>query len=186
MASGSLVEKQLLIEQLQQTASAGESAFFSILTDLKSAVLLRFSKGKLIHIHCRRSGQAQVTDADNAVIAIKECQQLKFVRTNSGQPKDKPEVMPLEVFLQSLESDAVASSFAAVERPEVAVLTPELQDQFTEIARDYIGLVADILITDICRKEQPLAATIEQIAKAMPAKAQANAFRERALALTAA
>lgn len=185
MASGNLVEKQLLIEQLQQTAMAGESAFFSILTDLKRSVLLRFSKGKLIHIHCRRSGQSQAADADNAAIAINECQRLKFVRTQSGQPKDKPEVMPLELFLQSLKDDAVDSPPAAVEVAAVAVLTPELQAQFTEIARDYIGLVADILIADICREAQPVAATIEQIAAAMPAQAQADDFRQRALALTA-
>lgn len=191
MASGKFVEKQLLINQIEQIAAKQESAFFSILTDMKRSVLLRFSAGKLIHIHCRRSDAGQTTDAVNAANAINECGQLKFVRTNNEQPKDKPEVMPVDVFLKSIGVNSAVPSLAesvtgfdtplTSAEPVGVAMTPDLQDKFAEIARDYIGLVADMLVPDICGKEQSLEATIEQIAEAMPVQSQSTAFRERAL-----
>jgi hypothetical protein len=192
MASGKFVEKQVLIDQIQQIAEAQESAFFSILTDMKSSVLLRFSTGKLVHIYCRSVDVKQTPDAINAANAINRCRQLKFVCTNNGQPKNKQEVMPVADFLASIGAGVSEPSAAesandhpvstASTEPDSVVMPLDLQNKLADIARDYIGLVADMLIADICSKEQPLAVAIEQIAGAMPARRQSDAFRERALA----
>ncbi len=184
MASGTFVSKQLLIDQIRQTIAAQESAVFSLLTTLQRSVLLRFSAGRLIHVYC------QGRHVDQAISAINECQQLKFVRT-SGQEKDGQEVMQGDVFLAAIGSKTAESApnlSATDVQPSVpsadlknTKMTPYLQEQLTDIARDYIGLVANMLVTDICSKKYSLQPTIEQIAEKMPSKVQSDAFRERAL-----
>ncbi|CAA6825817.1 MAG: Unknown protein [uncultured Thiotrichaceae bacterium] len=186
MAAGNFVQKQLLIDQVQQAILAQDSVFFSILTDMKRSVLLHFSMGQLIHSYCRGR------DVTRAIEAINECQQLKFTRSK-GQPKEAPEVMQAHVFLGSIGSEmsetspvvglADAYSFVSAVEPESVVMTAALQEKLVDIARDYIGLVADMLVVDICSQQHPPSAIIEKIAQAMPAKAQSDAFRERALAL---
>lgn len=197
MASGNLVSKQLLVDEIRQAIVAKESATFSLLTDMKRSVLLRFSVGKLVHIHCRGR------HVDHAIMAINECQKLKFVRTNA-QEKDGQELIQGEAFLAAIDSEvnpetdsgttttepapklgiADAHSFVITNDLNSALMTPELQAQLTEIARDYIGLVADMLVPDICNDKHSLETTIEQIAEKMPAKEQSDAFRERALVLS--
>lgn len=189
MVAEKFVHKQHLISQVQQAVLTQESAFFSILTDMKRSVLLRFSMGQLIHSYCRSR------DVTKAIEAINECEQLKFTRS-SGTLKEAPEVMRADVFLEAIGSEMIEgsaiigrvdiySSMDAAESGSV-VMTAELQEKFTAIARDYIGLVADMLVGDICSQQHSPDVVIEKIAEAMPAKAQADAFRERALALMVA
>lgn len=185
MVDGKFVHKQLLIDQIQQVILKQDSAFFTILTDMKRSVLLRFSIGQLIHSYCRSR------DVTQAIEAINECQQLKFTRS-SGQPKEAEEVMQAGAFLESIGSELIdalpvvgladAYSFVSTAEPDSAVMTAALQEKFVDIARDYIGLVADMLVVDICSQPHPPGVIIEQIAQAMPAKTQSDAFRERALA----
>lgn len=187
MVDGKFVQKQLLINQIQQVILTQDSVFFTILTDMKRSVLLRFSMGQLIHSYCRSR------DVTQAIEAINECQQLKFTRS-SGQSKEAAEVMPAGIFLESIGSELIdalpvvgladAHSFVITADPNDVPVPPELQEQLTEIARDYIGLVADMLVTDICNNKLSLKLTIEQIAEKMPAQEQSDAFRERALAIS--
>lgn len=189
MAAGNFVQKQLLIEQIQQAILAQDSVFFSILTDMKRSVLLHFSMGQLVHSYCRGR------DVTRAIEAINECQQLKFTRSR-GQPKEAPEVIQADVFLGSLGSESAgaspvvgladAYSFVSAAEPDGVLMTEALQEKFVDIARNYIGLVADMLVVDICSQQHPPNVVIDKIAQAMPAKTQSDAFREQALALVAA
>ena len=95
MAGGQWVPKSALIDQIRRTMIDGESGAFTILTDQKRSIMFRFSEGKLIHSHCRSR------DVNEAITALNECNELKF-RHSSIQPKDQPEIIAAEAFLQAV------------------------------------------------------------------------------------
>lgn len=203
MASGQLVPKKMLIDQIRRTMIDGESGFFTILTDKKRSIMFRFSRGKLIHSHCRSR------NVEEAINALNDCIELKFNHSNA-QSKEQPEIIDAATFLQAIAPDdesvapgpapePVAENTVTEQRSLIGkkqapteqaipqavgdTINPELQEQFCDVARDYIGMVANILVGDVFGKKLSADATIDEIAVSIPVPDHASAFRKRAIAL---
>ena len=188
MTSGQLVPKRLLLEQIHHTVSRGESRVFTILTDKKRSIMFRFSEGRLIHSHCRSR------KVDDAITALDESTELKF-SVSESLPKDQPELLSGRALLRALEIDNTSEpeelftthqrslqervSIPTISRP----IDPALESSFRDIARDYIGMVANILVADVFRKQLSFEATVDGIAASIPVSEHADAFRQRATQL---
>lgn len=107
MAGRAKVPKQVLIEQIRRTVIDGKSGVFTILTDKKRSIMLRFSEGKLIHSHCRSR------KVEDAISALNECDELTF-NHSASQPKDQPELIAAEALLSAIVPDEVVENAAAV------------------------------------------------------------------------
>ncbi len=186
MTGGQTVPKKMLIEQIRRTVINGTSGFFTILTDKKRSIMFRFSEGKLIHSHCRGR------KVEDAIAAFHECDELTF-NYSASQPKDQPELMAAEAFLLAISPDEVVdkavvkhnllepvdATGSGAERP----VNPELESQVCDIARDYIGMVASILVRDVFAKRLSANQTVDEIAASIPIPEHATLFRERVGAL---
>lgn len=188
MASGQLVPKKVLIEQIRRTVIDGESGVFTVLTGKKRSIMLRFSEGKLIYSHCRSR------NVEDAIAALNECDELKFSHSAS-QPKEQPELMTAEAFMLAISPDEVVdkppvgrkllepvNTETETDIPDQAA-NPALEGQVRDIARDYIGMVSNMLVADVFAKRLPVDKTIAEIAASIPIADHAKAFRRRVEAL---
>jgi hypothetical protein len=104
MATTQFVSKSRLIKSISEVAWNGESGIITILTDTRRSVLLRFSKGRLTQTHCRSR------DLTDAISVLNECDGVRFTFV-PAQTENRPEIMPVESFLQLLAPGAEPDGF---------------------------------------------------------------------------
>ena len=169
------VSKSKLIEQLREIIDTQETGFLTILTDTNRSVLLRFSEGRLTRLHCRSK------EAGEAIQVLAESAMVKF--TYASAPEDtEAELMPAASFLQLIDpgGDAgAAQAGAAVTSGGVAVNDP-IKAQMLEIATEYIGVVADMIVEEAFDEGRSVAEAIDYITQAIPDANQSRAFRDAA------
>ncbi len=169
------VSKAKLLDQLREIIDANETGFLTILTDTNRSVLLRFSEGRLTRLHCRSK------EAGEAIQVLAESAMVKF--TYASAPEDtEPELMPAASFLQLIDpgGDAGASLGGAASSGNGAAVNDPVKAQMLEIATEYIGVVADMIVDEAFDDGRNVAAAIDYITQAIPDANQSRAFREAA------
>jgi len=179
MASTQFISKKKLIAVVRKIADAKGTGLVSILTETQRAVLLKFSRGKLIHAYSRSREIAVV------VQVLIETDFVKFGFT-SVPVDNRPELIPIDAFIEMLESgentDLESSSMppqAVDVDPEPADLTREpLQELLVDIASEYIGLVAEIVVEESLENSSNTLEAVDAIAAMIPDADRAEAFRQ--------
>ena len=103
MATSQFVSKSRLLQAIAKVSWNNDSGIITVLTDTRRSVLLRFSDGRLTQTHCRSR------DLTDAVSVLNECGGVRFTFV-PAQPENRPEVMPVESFLQLLAPGADSDS----------------------------------------------------------------------------
>jgi hypothetical protein len=192
MVAGQFVPKELLFRQIRQIVGQRETGFLTILTDTKRSVLLRFSAGKLTHSHCRTK------DVADAISVLTECALVKFTYA-AAQVENRPEIMPTDTFLQLIDPGGDAGINPQATSYDAPSTSPAVDTQYTppvaptprpeesairqplaELALDYIGPIADMIVDEALETTENLTSAIDYIAGMLPDEDQANAFREDA------
>ncbi len=170
------VSKARLFEQLAEIIEQQETGFLTILTDTNRSVLLRFSHGKLTRLHCRSK------EAGEAIQVLAESAMVKY--TYASAPEDtEPELMPADSFLQLIDpggdAAAAAGSTAIVSSSGSADNDP-IRAQMLEIATEYIGVIAEMIVDEAFEDDRDVAQAIDYICQIIPDANQSRAFREAA------
>ncbi len=169
------VTKADLLAQLREIIDTRETGFLTILTDTNRSVLLRFSEGRLTRLHCRSK------EAGEAIQVLAESGMVKF--TYASAPEDtEPEIMPADSFLQLIDpgGDAGASLGGGAAATDGAAGNDPIRSQMLEIATEYVGVVADMIVDEAFDDNRDVAAAIEYIAQTIPDANQSRAFRQAA------
>lgn len=170
------VPKARLFEQLGEIIEQEETGFLTILTDTNRSVLLRFSHGKLTRLHCRSK------EAGEAIQVLAESAMVKY--TYASAPEDtEPELMPAASFLQLIDpgGDAVDSAGAApVVSSSGAVSNDPIRAQMLEIATEYVGVIAEMIVDEAFEGDRDVAQAIDYICQTIPDANQSRAFRKAA------
>ena len=165
------VTKSDLLAQLREIVDTRETGFLTILTDTNRSVLLRFSEGRLTRLHCRSK------EAGEAIQVLAESGMVKF--TYASAPEDtEPEIMPAESFLQLIDPGGDAG--ASLGGGAAAAGNDPIKAQMLEIATEYIGVVADMIVDEAFDENRDVAAAIDYIAQTIPDANQSRAFRQAA------
>jgi hypothetical protein len=176
MASSQFVPKVKLFQQLGEIVRNQETGFLTILTDSNRSVLLRFSHGRLTRLHCRSK------EAGEAIQVLAESSMVKFTYATAPED-DEPELMPAESFLQLIDPGGGGSSDAVTPIVTSGSFSggDPVKVQMLEIATEYIGIVAEMIVDEAFEASPDVDKAIEYIGNAIPDANQAEAFREAAL-----
>jgi hypothetical protein len=177
MAQSQFVPKEKLFAQLDEIFSQQETGLLTILTDGGRSIFLRFSQGRLTRLHCR-SG-----DADEAIQMLAESAMVKY--SYAVAPEDsEAELMPADSFLRLIDpgGNAPSSSPAAtiVSGAKLSASDP-IKRQMLEIATDYMGVVAEMIVDEAFEGNTDVGKAIDYIGNAIPDANQSAAFRRTAL-----
>lgn len=171
------VPKARLFEQLKQIIKDQDTGLLTILTESNRSIFLRFSLGKLTRLHCR-SGEA-----GEAIQMLAESSMVKY--TYASAPQDsEPEFMPADSFLQLIDpgGDAGTTSQSAplVSSGDSALGDP-VKAQMLEIATEFIGVVAEMIVDEAFDGNSDVGKAIDYIGNSIPDANQSRAFRKAAL-----
>ncbi len=171
MAQSQFVPKAKLFAQLAEIIKNEETGFLTILTDSNRSVLLRFSQGKLTRLHCRSK------EAGEAIQVLAESVLVKY--SYASAPEDtEPELMPADSFLQLIDPGGDAG---AVVSTGTSALGDPVKAQMLEIATEYIGVVAEMIVDEAFETTSDIGKAIDYIGNAIPDANQSKAFRKAAL-----
>ena len=137
--------------------------------------MLRFSQGKLTRLHCRSK------EAGDAIQVLAESTMVKYTYVAAPED-DEPELMPTSSFLQLIDpaNSTVAMEGVRVSGAKAAAGDP-VKAQMVEIATDYIGIVAEMIVDEAFEESSAIGHIIDYICEAIPDRNQARAFRKAAL-----
>jgi hypothetical protein len=161
---------------LNEIISTRDTGLLTILTEGNRSIFLRFSRGKLTRLYCR-SGEA-----GEAIQMLAESSMVKFTYANAPEDEE-PEFMPTDSFMQLIDpgGDGGAS------RPARSVIAGgrrsgdnPVRAQMIEIATEFMGVVAEMIVDEAFESSSDVAAAIDYIADAIPDGNQALAFRRAA------
>jgi hypothetical protein len=177
MAQSQFVPREKLFAQLEEIIKQQGTGLLTILTDSERSVFLRFSQGRLTRLHCR-SGEA-----GEAIQMLAESVMVKYSYT--AAPEDsEAELMPTDSFLQLIDPGGNADS-SALPPTIVSSADPSVGDpikaQMLEIATDYMGIVAEMIVDEAFDGNTDVGKAIDYIGNAIPDANQSRAFRSSAL-----
>ena len=109
----------------------------------------------------------------------------------------KPEIMPVDTLTQLImpgEGGSFASPAASAEPPPLQTASSTntevsggvdvaLYSALSNLAEDYLGLVGDVIVSDVLKKGLSVQESINEIAQSIPNQEHAEAFRSRAESL---
>ncbi|MGD2171042.1 MAG: hypothetical protein PVI79_08390 [Gammaproteobacteria bacterium] len=176
MAQSQFVPKAQLFNQLKQIISTRDTGLLTILTESNRSIFLRFSRGKLTRLYCR-SGEA-----GEAIQMLAEGSLVKFTYANAPEDEE-PEFMPTDSFMQLIDpgGDGGISTPSSSITPAVGRRGGDpIRAQMLEIAIEYVGVVAEMIVDEAFENGNDVARAIDYIAGAIPDRDQASAFREAA------
>ena len=181
MAQSHFVPKAQLFAQLNEIIATRDTGLLTILTESNRSIFLRFSQGKLTRLYCR-SGEA-----GEAIQMLAEGSMVKFTYANAPED-DQPEFMPTDSFMQlidpgggSSDSEQPAPIMSGVDRRgNDRRGNDPIKAQMLEIATEYVGVVAEMIVDEAFDEGRNVTRAIEYIADAIPDQAQADAFRHAA------
>jgi len=177
MAQSHFVPKAELFKQLNEIIATRDTGLLTILTESNRSIFLRFSQGKLTRLYCR-SGEA-----GEAIQMLAEGNMVKFTYAIAPED-DEPEFMPTDSFMQLIDPGGDGGVDRSSTRKRRASDRRDGSDpiraQMLEIATEYVGVVAEMIVDEAFEEGRNVAMAIEYIADAIPDRDQANAFREAA------
>jgi len=176
MAQSHFVPKDQLFRQLNDIIATRDTGLLTILTESNRSIFLRFSRGKLTRLYCR-SGEA-----GEAIQMLAEGSMVKFTYANAPDD-DQPEFMPTDSFMQLIDpggdGGAPGAPGPVLSGSNLPVSDP-IRAQMLEIAIEYVGVVAEMIVDEAFEDGRNVARAIEYIADAIPDPTQADAFRDAA------
>ena len=187
MADTQFISKNQLISLIRKVVGAQKTGLISILTDTQHAVLLKFAEGKLIHSYSRGR------DIGDVIQVLNECNFIKFNFAPIPM-ENAPELMPVVTFIQLLEAGnsydvepdssptipnavAVAQIEGFAENNKAVELLRRL---LVNIASEYVGPIADMMVDEAFENSSDAAQVIEYIAEMIPDAKQSAEFRAEA------
>jgi hypothetical protein len=179
MANTQFISKKKLIAALRKIGEAKVTGLISILTGSQRAVLLKFSRGKLIHAFSRSR------DISVVIQVLLATEHVKFSFTQVPV-EDQPELMPLDTLIEILESggsldlelDPTSLPGAVAESNSTNITLEPLKQLLVDIASEYIGLVADIVVEEALENSSDTFEAIDAIAAMIPEADRSAAFRD--------
>ena len=180
MANTQFVSKTQLIILIKDIVREKKTGLISILTDTNRSVLLKFSEGRIIHSYSRSR------DVGDVIQVLNESQSLKL--TFAQIPAENaPELIPGEVLIQLLEAGStesdtqpMAGNFGAdSSAPNTARSNASMASVsavLEELAAEYIGLVAEMIVEEALDSTSSTTEAIEYIAKMIPDEDDARQF----------
>ena len=176
MAQSQFVPKAQLFRQLNEIISTRGTGLLTILTESNRSIFLRFSRGKLTRLYCR-SGEA-----GEAIQMLAEGSMVKFTYANAPED-DEPEFMPTDSFMQLIDpggDGGVSAQPGSILSAGNRAGGDPIKTQMLEIATEYVGVVAEMIVDEAFEGGTDVARAIEYIAGAIPDRDQARAFRQAA------
>lgn len=207
MTTQEFVAKSRLVSDILEVARRADTGILTILTDTRRSVLLRFSTGKLVQVHCRSR------DVGDAIVVLVGCDKVKYTFVPARED-NRAEVMPVDVFLRALapgigddgthfesitpvqgsataafdeQSDLLpqfADIFEAEDKDRAGADSgappPDLRDALTRVALNYVGPMATIIVDDAMEPFVSVSDSIQRIASMIPDEVQSRAFLEDA------
>lgn len=173
MAQSHFVPKAQLFKQLNEIISTRDTGLLTILTESNRSIFLRFSQGKLTRLYCR-SGEA-----GEAIQMLAEGSMVKFTYANAPED-EQPEFMPTDSFMQLIDPGGDGGASRAVMSGTDRPVSDPIRVQMLEIATDYIGVVAEMIVDEAFEGGRNVSMAIQYIADSIPDKSQAEAFRQAA------
>ena len=178
MANTQFISKKKLIAALRKIGEAKVTGLISILTGSQRAVLLKFSRGKLIHAFSRSR------DISVVIQVLLATEHVKFSFTQVPV-EDQPELMPLDMLIEILESggspdmelDPSSLPGEVVASGATNITLEPLKELLVDIASEYIGLVADIVVEEALENSNDTFEAIDAIAAMIPEENRAADFR---------
>jgi len=187
MADTLFISKNQLISLIRKVVGAQKTGLISILTDTQHAVLLKFAEGKMIHSYSRGR------DIGDVIQVLNEC---NFVKFNFApiHMENAPELMPIVNFIQLLEagnsydvdpdSSPTIPDMAAVAQIEGSTENSKagelLRRLLINIAAEYVGPIADMMVDEALETSSDTDQVIEYIAEMIPDSKQSAEFRAEA------
>ena len=175
MAQSQFVPKAQLFRQLNEIIARQATGLLTILTETNRSIFLRFSRGRLTRLYCR-SGEA-----GEAIQMLAEGRMVKFTYASAPED-DEPEFMPTDSFMQLIDPGGDGGVSAA--RTTLASGNSQVSDpirlQMLEIATEYMGIVAEMIVDEAFESNNEVARAIDYIAGSIPDADQSRAFREAA------
>jgi hypothetical protein len=179
MAKTQFISKKKLIAALRKVGEAKATGLISILTGSQRAVLLKFSRGKLIHAFSRSR------DISVVIQVLLETDHVKFSFT-PVPVENQPELMPLVTLIEILESggrldielDSTPSRSVVAKSDATNITLEPLKQLLVDIASEYIGLVAEIVVDEALESSNDSLEAVEAIAAMIPDANRAAAFRD--------
>lgn len=175
MAQSQFVPKAQLFHQLNEIIARQATGLLTILTESNRSIFLRFSRGKLTRLYCR-SGEA-----GEAIQMLAEGRMVKFTYASAPED-DEPEFMPTDSFMQLIDPGGDGGLGAATGRSAggAARVSDPVRMQMLEIATEYMGIVAEMIVDEAFESNNDVARAIDYIADSIPDIDQSRAFREAA------
>ena len=178
MANTQFISKKKLIAALRKIGEAKATGLISILTGSQRAVLLKFSRGKLIHAFSRSR------DISVVIQVLLATEHVKFSFTQVPV-EDQPELMPLDMLIEILESggspdmelDPSSLPGEVVASGATNITLEPLKELLVDIASEYIGLVADIVVEEALENSNDTFEAIDAIAAMIPEENREADFR---------
>jgi len=206
MVAGQFVPKQQLFGQIRTIVSTRDTGFLTILTDTKRSVLLRFSAGRLTHSHCRSKDVAEaiqvLTECDSVKFTYASAQvenrpEIMAAETflqlidpggdggMGGSPAVAPmpppvAAQPATEFYEDLLPQVAESMRSNEVNQGGGALSAELKHSLVQLALEYVGPMASMIVDDAFESAQTASQAIDQITSMIPDAVQSAAFREAA------
>ncbi|MCP4431139.1 MAG: hypothetical protein GY806_09195 [Gammaproteobacteria bacterium] len=176
MAGSQFVEKSQFIAFIKDVIQNRKTGLVSILTESKRSVLLKFSRGVLIHSYSRSR------DIGDVIQVINESERIKFdIATIPAE--EGTEVLPGKILLQLLQSgnsvEAETQSPATVGNSRSSEIH-SARELLESLAAEYVGMVAEVIVEEALDLSGSLEEAIDNIATSIPDPEQSASFRAEA------
>lgn len=182
MVDSQFVAKTSFIAFIKDIIQTGKTGLVSVLTESKRSVLLKFSKGVLIHVYSRSR------DIGDVVQVINESNRIKFSMVPIP-PENGIEIMPGKILLQLLqtgssgeagESDVAEQKSAVRASSSVNLEIQAAKELLESLTSEYVGMVAEVIVEEALEVSGSLEEAIDNIASSIPDPEQSAAFRAEA------
>ena len=169
MAADDFKTKSELIEQLLKVVDKQATGYFTVLTENRRSVLLRFSHGQLTRLHSRSN------EPGEAIQILADADLVKFSFATAPED-DHGEFMPAQSFIDLIAPGGVDQT----EVDNTASGGDVTRAIMLELAIEYVGMVAEMIVDEAFEESDDIAGAINFIAEAIPSSSQARAFRDAA------
>lgn len=191
MASDQLVPKDALIRQMREIALRNDTGLLSVVTDTGRAVLVRFSKGKIVGAHSRTK------DIGEAVTVLLQAQNVRFAyvpSTSEGKREGIAELMPVGAFIEGIAPTSGGRNLTgpahAPERPPAQTPVSRVPNPPTgsvgisqgargilvDLCVEIVGPIAQFLVEEALETASTLRDAVEQIARSIPDRDVSSRF----------
>ncbi|MFT7673521.1 MAG: hypothetical protein ACI845_001934 [Gammaproteobacteria bacterium] len=165
MADNNSVDSTGLLDDIRQKVNQQQTGLYSIATDQNFSVLIGLTRGKVTRLHCRRLPPQGVID----VLKNSLTYRMRFMPASEDTDSV---IMSGPKFIEDLES--TSPTVETDDQPDHTVLMFDgetapstLRPRLIEIASEYIGMAAEILVEDAYQNHRDSASIVRFVRDGM-------------------